>query len=306
MVRAHGAEAFAERAAGERASIKTGMVEQATSAIQSGHADEAEAITRQGLKRWPRDPQLLHLLGLAEFRLNKMQPATRDLTEAQQLAPGDAGIAFDLGLLYMTVRQYEGAARQFEWVLGQRQHNDPAMTHILLGRAYQNSNRTRPAVEQFQAALRLNPRVPLGHYHLGFAYESLGESLQALRELRLEASQTRDNPEVFYQYGHLLAETGSWEAAVTELKKALDLNPQHADALYDLGKSLALLGRIAEAVTVLKRSVEVSPESVNAHYQLGRALARGGDQEGAKAEMARFTALKKVQEHSGASASGLR
>ena len=305
-VRAQGAEAFAAQAAGEPGAGRAGIVERATSALQSGDAPAAEAVARQGLQRWPRDPELLHLLGLAEFRLNKMQPAAGDLAEAQRLAPGDAGISFDLGLVYMTVRQYQGAARQFERVLGERNNNNPAMTHILLGRAYQNSNRTRQAIEQFSAALKLNPKVPLGHYHLGFAYESLGESAKALSELQLEASQTGDNPEVFYQYGHMLAETGSQRAAVAEFKKALALNPHHADSLYDLGKSLLLLGRTAEAIAALKHSVEVAPDSVNGHYQLARALARSGDQEGAKAEMERFATLKKMQGQSGASATGLR
>ena len=303
---ARGAGDFAAQGPGGPGGGRAAIVEQATSAIQSGHADAAEALTRQGLQRWPRDPQLLHLLGLAEFRLNKLEPAARDLTKAQQVAPGDAGISFDLGLVDMTLRQYDAAARQFERVLGVRNHDHPALTHILLGRAYQNSNRTRPAIEQFSAALRLDPSVALGHYHLGFAYESVGESAKALGELRLEASRTRDNPEVFYQYGHMLAETGSWELAVSELRRALELNPEHGDALYDMGKSLLLLGRVAEAVAALRHSVEVAPDSVNGHYQLARALAKSGDREGAKTEMERFATLKKMRGQSGASATGLR
>ncbi len=284
------------------------MLGQVTEAIGNGHPGAAEDLARQGLQRWPRDPEILHLLGLAEFRLHKLQPAAADLAAAQKIAPADAAIAFDLGLVYMTASQYDLAARQFERTLPGLSAGSPqpAVTHILLGRAYQNSNRTRQAIEQFQAALRLNPEIPLGHYHLGFAYESLGESAKALRELELEAAQTRDNPEVAYRYGHMLAETGSWERAIGELNRALRLNPQHADALYDLGKTLLLMGNAPEAVAALRRSVAVSPESANSHYQLARALAKSGDGDGARREMERFAELKKMQQASGASASGMR
>ncbi len=287
---------------------RTAVLDQVTAAIGDGRPDAAEDLARQALQHWPRDPEILHLLGLAEFRLNKLQPAAADLAAAQKIAPGDAAIAFDLGLVYMTASHHDLAARQFERSLAGLSSGSQrsAVTHILLGRAYQNSNRTRQAIEQFQAALRLNPKIPLGHYHLGFAFESLGESAKALSELELEAAQTRDNPEVFYRYGHMLAETGAWERAVGELNRALQLNPQHADALYDLGKTLLLMGNTPGAVAALRRSVAVSAGSANSHYQLSRALAKSGDAEGARAEMERFAELKKMQQPGGASASGMR
>ena len=56
----------------------------------------------------------------------------------------------------------------------------------LLGRAYQNTNRTVQAIEQFQTALHIDPDTPLGHYHLGFAYASLGRNQEAIAEYRKE------------------------------------------------------------------------------------------------------------------------
>ena len=95
-----------------------------------------------------------------------------------------------------------------------------ALAHVLLGRAYQNTNRTLQAVEQFQSALRIDPNTPLGHYHLAFAYASLGRNHEAIAEYRKESARSPDNPKVIYQLGHCLLETGKLEDAITQLKKA--------------------------------------------------------------------------------------
>ena len=72
------------------------------------------------------------------------------------------------------------------------------LAHISLGRAYQNSNRTVQAVEQFQTALRLDPNIPLGHYHLGFSYASLGRNQEAITEYEKEAR--RVHPEILRSF----------------------------------------------------------------------------------------------------------
>src|SRR5204863_330222 len=73
-----------------------------------------------------------------------------------------------------------------------------ALAHLLLGRAFQNTNRTVQAIEQFHTALRLDPTVPLGHYHLGFAYASLGRNQDAIAEYEKELKRSADNPNVLF------------------------------------------------------------------------------------------------------------
>jgi tetratricopeptide (TPR) repeat protein len=75
-------------------------------------------------------------------------------------------------------QQYAAAAEQLQKAL--RLKPDQPLAHLLLGRAYQNSNLTLEAIEQFKAALRLKPDIELGHYHLGYAYASLGRDQEPI------------------------------------------------------------------------------------------------------------------------------
>src|SRR5260370_36919577 len=103
------------------------------------------------------------------------------------------------------------------------------MAHVLLGRCYQNTNRTVQAIEQFQTALRLDPDIPLGHYHLGFAYASLGRNVEAIAEYEKELQHSPSNPAVIYLLGHRQWEAGDLKSAVEHLRKATALVHIHTD-----------------------------------------------------------------------------
>ena len=269
----------------------------------------AGTAAAEGMRLWPDDARFVHLRGLAYFRLGNLTAAQQDLLQTQKMAPTDTDAVFDLGLVYMAQRQYEDAARQFETTLKDPKKSGEGISHVMLGRAYQNSNRSEAAIEQFKSALQVEPNIELGHYHLGFAYESLGRNQEALSEYEKELARTqhssaKENAEVYYQYGNVLAEVGRFNDALVPLGKALVLKPGHADAQYELGKCLLNLGRTEVAVTALKRSAELAPESPNPQYLLSRALAKLGDKDGAKQALDRFLTLKKAQKDSGGMATG--
>lgn len=274
------------------------------SRLESGDFIAAERLAAEARGNWPKTADFPHLQGLANFRLGRLDIAAQALTDAQKLAPSDTDIAFDLGLVRMAQQHYEEAALQFESAAMDPARARTGLIHVLLGRAYQNSNRSELAVARFQRALAVEPAIPLGHFHLGFAYESLGKHPQAAAEYEKELARTRDNPEVFYQYGNVLAQGGEWNKALENLEVALRLKPGHADAQYVLGKCLLGLGRTMEAVTALQRAVALAPGSPNAEYQLARALQKAGDAAGAKQHMLRFAELKKLQPDSGGMATG--
>jgi protein O-GlcNAc transferase len=264
----------------------------------------AGQLAAEAFRHWPSDARFLHLRGLAYFRIGNLDAAQTDLTAAEKLSPFDAKLAFDFGLLNMAQKKYDDAARHFELALKAPERASAPTLHILLGRAYQNSNRTEQGIAEFKRALALDPKVPLGHYHLGFAYASLGKNQQALEELQKELARTTDNAEVFYEYGNVLIDSGRFAEAIPPLECALALQPTYADAQYELGKALLLIGKVTEAITSLKRAIELSPDSPESHYQLSRAYSKAGDRESARAELARFSALKKGRQATGGMASG--
>jgi tetratricopeptide (TPR) repeat protein len=270
--------------------------------LQEKRLDDAENLGRSAVARFPRDGELLHWLGLVYFKKGHNAQALEMLRRAEKVNSAQADIHFDTALVLLAENQYPAAATELEKAI--RLDPKPALPHVLLGRAYQNTNRSVQAVEQFKLALRLDPELPLGHYHLGFAYASLGRNEEAIAEYEAELKRSPNDVAVLYQLGHCLLAAGDYNSAVEHLRRASEIDPRNADVAYDLGKALLMQEDVESAVAELRRAIALRPDDPGAHYQMARALEKTGREEEAQLELQTFSALKKKQPVTGGMATG--
>jgi tetratricopeptide (TPR) repeat protein len=278
--------------------------------LESGEFHDAVLLGEQAVARWPRDAQFGHYLGIAYFKSGDLKQAQEQLTRARDLNPEDSKTHFDLALVFLSEQDYTAAADEMEATIklsrsnSNSNPNSSALAHVLLGRAYLNSNRSLQAIDEFKTALKLDPAIKLGHYHLGFAYSSLGRNDEAISEYKEELRQSGESPAVVYELGRSLLETGKYHAAGTYLQRATELDARNPDAWYNLGKAQALAGQAAEAEASLRKAAELNPKDPSPHYQLARVLEKLGKSDEARSERQRFAELKKAQPASAGMATG--
>src|SRR5947209_8744509 len=180
------------------------------------------------------------------------------------------------------------------------------------------------AVEQFRAALRLDPNYVDAWFHLGLAYHQArktDEAMEALEEtlrqrpeylearymladccakrgdlkgeLKLLAEVMRTQPgfaEAHYNYGLALKNQEKVQEAVEELRAAVRLSPDNPKYLLALGVGLAAVDK-REAVEVLRKALQHGPDDTTGHYNLGLALAAAGEDTSAVQEFKRALEL---------------
>ena len=284
--------------------------QQLLQALDSGRLQDAIRLGEQAVSRWPDDAQVRHHLGLAYFKTGNLKQAQEQLTRARHLDPKDSATHFDLALVFLSEQDYTAAADALEASIkfGRLNANPNAsanaLAHVLLGRAYLNSNRSLQAIDEFKTALRLDPAIKLGHYHLGFAYYSLGRNDEAIAEYKEELRRSGESPAVVYELGRALLETGKYDAARAYLQRGTELDAQNPDVWYCLGKAQALAGQSTQAESSLRKAAELNPQDPSPHYQLARVLERLGKTEEARSEQHRFAELKKAQPASAGMATG--
>jgi tetratricopeptide (TPR) repeat protein len=274
--------------------------------LESSQLRDAVLLGQQAVSRWPLDAQFRHYLGVAYFKTGDTKQAQEQLTRAGELDPADSATHFDLALVLLSHQDDAGAATELEAAikLNSSKVNPNALTHELLGRAYLNSNRSLPAVDEFKIALKLDPAIKHGHYNLGFAYFSLGRNDEAISEYKEELRRSGESPAVVYELGRALVGSGKYEEAVTYLQRGTELDASNPDVWYTLGKAQALAGRATQAESSLRKAAELNPKDPSPHYQLARVLEKLGRSEEARNELERFGELKKAQPASAGMATG--
>src|SRR5258708_25355534 len=82
--------------------------------LHAGRLLDAQRIAEPAVERWPRDAQLLHLIGLVYFKQGQKQKALQTLQRSESLRPSSSDIHFDIALVHLSQDQYPPAAVELE------------------------------------------------------------------------------------------------------------------------------------------------------------------------------------------------
>jgi superkiller protein 3 len=253
---------------------ESAWVLQVRSALVRNDLQSAIQDARRGIQQYPGSVALYQLLGGALFRSGASQDARAAFQKAIDLAPQEPLNYFNLARVDLSLNRFDDVVMSLTTFL----KSDPrdAEAHVLLGRAYHNLNKTLLGIEQFQAGLAIDDRLPLAHFHLGYALLSLGNSEAALVEFRKEMAISPGFDTPHWMAGDIEVGRGNLKAAEDLYRKAVALNPRVFQPHYGLGRVLSRSFRPTEAETEFQTALQYSPGSVETHYALGRLYQQMG------------------------------
>jgi TolB-like protein len=158
----------------------------------------------------------------------------------------------------------------------------------------------REAVEEFRAAVELDPEFALAWSGLADAIDALAwrdvDAVSLLPEGRLAAlralSLDPQMAEGWASAGILAAEFDrDHEVGELALRRAIELRPSYANAHQQLSGLLTNVGRVEEARPFLRKAVELDPLSWFFHVNLADRLVVAGEYEEARATYERVEEL---------------
>jgi tetratricopeptide (TPR) repeat protein len=151
-----------------------------------------------------------------------------------------------------------------------------ALAHTNLGTALAERRDLDGAVEQFERALRLNPRYTAAHYNLGVARAQVGMWDRAIDHYRQGLRFDARHAKLHYNLAVALGQQGHVPEAVEHYREALRIDPTYAKAHYNLGAMLARQDMWAEATEHFSRAVRIQPAFAEARQALDAARIRLG------------------------------
>jgi tetratricopeptide (TPR) repeat protein len=164
-----------------------------------------------------------------------------------------------------------------------------------LGKGYEalKQDRYEDAVQEFRAALRLDPTLmERARFPLGVALFEMHRFAESRRELETLQRTVGDHPNILYYLGRLDLESGNFDAAVRNLNKAAD-KPPLPDTFYYLGFAYLQQGDLPSAEKWLKEAERINPRDSRIPFQLGTVYRKQGRDEDAKKAMARSGELRR-------------
>ena len=162
-----------------------------------------------------------------------------------------------------------------------------------LGRVCAARGELRQAVQEYEAACRLNPGFAEARYALAMALRELNRNEEAQHHLSLYRQSPASQPsfedpvlqrvlqqeagaDAYTRAGVERVNAGEVELGAQLLERAVDLNPQDEGASSSLLTAYGQMGDQSRAADHFRKSLEVFPASEDIHFNYATILAQQG------------------------------
>jgi len=152
----------------------------------------------------------------------------------------------------------------------------PAAASLERGRALRAQGRAEEAIDEFRAALRLEPDLAEAHHQLGNALKGLQRYAEAVASLRSAAMLAPQSGAVWLNLGVACLEIPRLDEAVACFRRAIRLEPTRPEAHNILGHAFLAKGRCTAAKHCLEEALRLRPGYPAALDNLGRVLKTQG------------------------------
>lgn len=129
---------------------------------------------------------------------------------------------------------------------------------IQKGERLLSQGRWEEAIQEFRAALRIEPNRSDTHANLGMAYYFNGDSASAIPEFQEALRLEQDRVDALHGLGLALYDRGDFAGAIKAFRSSSQQNPV---AYYNLGNALEQQGEHREALEAYKQYLSSTPPS---------------------------------------------
>ncbi len=207
------------------------------------------------LEKNPKEPNLLHLAGLASLNTGDYQRAVDYLTRSLD------------------------------------SHSQQPDVQNNLANAFKELGDLESAETQYKSAITLNPQYQEAWKNLGLLQISMELHDEAEDSLRRAISLSPRDVGALTALGNIYKEQEAFEKAITTYQQALQIDPNYVNALHNMGLAYKLLEKADEAIACYQRAQEIAPGVAEIDFNYGNALYESGQHE--QAERLYLSAIRK-------------
>lgn len=133
------------------------------------------------------------------------------------------------------------------------------------------------AIDGYNRALFLNPKVPDVYNNLGVALRAQGKLEAAVACYRRSLVLRAGSASVYSNMGNALREMGRLQTAVASHQQAIKLAPNNPEAYYNLGLALRDSGQVDQALACFGRTLALKADHVDCHWDRALTLLTKGE-----------------------------
>jgi tetratricopeptide (TPR) repeat protein len=294
-----------------------------------GNYTDAIPELRSTLKLRPTVWKIKALLGTAEKRTGNVDGAIHDLENAfpnltEEKVRTEAGMELieiysrsgdldkavsiiailkklnptDPNILYSAYRLYSDLADESLLSLSVVAPKSARM-HQALAHELAKRGSTTEAIENYRAAIKLDPQIPGIHFELAEMLKVVDtpeskQGAEAEYKAAIQANPFDEQSEC--RLGEMALRANDLKTASEDYTKAVQLQPNDPDANVGLAKVMMSLNQRQKAEALLQHAIQVDPTNAVAHFRLSTIYRESGRFDEAKQQIEEYQKYNKMKE----------
>ena len=272
---------------------------------------------RKAEKLMPQVPGIRLNIGLAYYRQNQFLKAIPPFESVVREQPDAVQPRYLLGLCYFFTDRWADTVQTLKplwpqesghfpylYVLSNAAHragldeldhqaaeqltkigDGSAQYHLFAGKYYLNREEYAPAMTEFEAAAKQDPKLPFVHFNLGLVHMKKEEYPQAREEFAKDAALEPEMALNYEEIGNSYWLSQEDAKAEKSYREALRHDPRLVNSMLGLAKIYQKQQKYPAALAEADAALKVDPDRTDAHYLRAQALQRLGRTAEAKHEL---------------------
>jgi tetratricopeptide (TPR) repeat protein len=236
------------------------IVSLVTAYVRTGKADNAEALLKDMLKKYPENVQLSLLMGSTQLAKNNIEQAERSFKSAIQQRPKEEAGYAALSNLYIRQKNYDQASKTLQD--GLREQPDNLNLKLALAGVMIEMKDYDGAIAKYESILKDKPNIPVAINNLAsllLDYRTDKESLDRAYSLT-EGLKNSNVPQFQDTVGWAQYHQGDFKTAAATLEGAQAKLPNLGSIRYHLGMSYIATEQAEKASEQLKAALQLEPD----------------------------------------------
>ena len=253
---------------------------------EQGQVDLALANYAQALAIDPNYANAYKNRGLVYLKIGDKKAAISNFRQAQQLfiAQNNTASAEQTASILQTLEQTPTQTTANSSQKESIASND-AQAYYNQAVGYHEQGEVELALENYDRALALDPKLFDAYINRGVLYEGQGKTDLALADYNQALALNPNDANVYYNRGRLYAQQGKAELALGDFDQTLALNPNDANAYTIRGSIYAQQGKAELALGDFDQALALHPSNAFAYHNRGLLYKQMGDEKAAISDL---------------------
>lgn len=232
--------------------------------------NEKDLSTIQGinlvLTENPKDTSALFARAKFFVSQRKSDSAIIDLQHLIKIDSTKSAYFLLMGDVYLATNRTRFTKQALEKAVKLSPNNVEA--HMKLAELYLYVEMRQEALNEINAALRLDQKYPKAYFLKGMIYKEIGDTSLAFSSFMTTIEQDPKSALAYEQIGLLFAGRKD-KRAIDYYQNALRIDPKNSLTRYNLGMFYQETGSVAAAMEVYKELISIDPNYSDAYYNMG-------------------------------------